>query len=369
MGTLLLAGVLLGNGALSYVRTAWTTATKAAAERVPVEFQLDRARGMIKDLTPEVRKNLLVIATEEVEIKRLEEQIGGAETRLAKEKENILRLKVDLASGKKAVAYGTRTYTAEEVKNDLANRFERYKTSEATLASLKGIHQAREKGLVAARQRLDGMLASRRQLQVEVENLDARNQMVAAAQATSTYQFDDTELGRVKEVVSNLRTRIDVAERLVNAETDFQGEIPVDKATPQNIVEQVGGYFRETEEATAPENGSTKPAVSTPVTPPPATAPTASTPVTASPSAASTVSMAVDAPPPAVSTTSKPATVSPGAVPTVSTPAIVSPPAPTVSTASPAPPALTPVVFSPPAPPVPCEPPTVCGPARPVVVR
>jgi hypothetical protein len=61
--------------------------------------------------------------------------------------------------------------------------------------------------------------------------------------------------------------------------------------------------------------------------------------------------------------------VSPGAVPTVSTPAIVSPPAPTVSTASPAPPALTPVVFSPPAPPVPCEPPTVCGPARPVVVR
>ena len=87
------------------------------------------------------------------------------------------------------------------------------------------------------------MLAQKRQLQVEVENLEARNQMVAAAQTTSNYQFDDSQLGHVKELVQDLKTRLEVSETIVKAETEFQGEIPLDKASPQNIVDQVGDYF------------------------------------------------------------------------------------------------------------------------------
>ena len=131
----------------------------------------------------------------------------------------------------------------DEVRTDLANRFERYKTGEATLASLKEIRNARQKSLVAARQKLEGMLASKRQLQVEVENLEARLQMIAAAKATSNYQFDDSQLGRVKELVANLRSRLEVAEKLVNAEVYYHDEIPLDKATPENIVEQVTEHF------------------------------------------------------------------------------------------------------------------------------
>ena len=81
------------------------------------------------------------------------------------------------------------------MQTDLANRFERYKTSEATLASLKEIRDARQKSLAAARQKLEGMLAAKRQLQVEVENLEARMQMVAAAKTTSNYQFDEAGWG------------------------------------------------------------------------------------------------------------------------------------------------------------------------------
>jgi hypothetical protein len=43
--------------------------------------------------------------------------------------------------------------------------------------------------------------------------------------------------------VSNLRSRLDVAEKLVNAEVNYQDEIPVDKAVPENIVEQVTEHF------------------------------------------------------------------------------------------------------------------------------
>ena len=153
---------------------------------VPVGFEIDHARQMIQDIGPEVRSNMHVIAKEEVEVQRLEEQIGNMETKLAKDKEQLLRLKTDLATNKNVYEYGGRNYTPAEVKTDMANRFDRFKTSEATLNSLKQVHDARLKGLAAAREKLEGMLAQKRQLQVTVENLEARNQMVAAAKRRAT---------------------------------------------------------------------------------------------------------------------------------------------------------------------------------------
>jgi phage shock protein A len=242
-GAALVGLVLVGRDAFSYLRTSAGYVTDAVQESVPIEFQIDRARGMVQDLVPEVRKNMHVIAKEEVEVQRLDEQIAATETRLGKEKEQLLRLKADAVSGQTAFQYAGRSYTVGEVRTDLASRFDRYKTGEATLASLKDICTARQKSLAAARQKLEGMLASKRQLQVEVENLEARLQMIAAAKATSDYQFDDSRLGRVKELVSNLRNRLEVAERLVNAEVYYHDEIPLDKTTPENIVEQVTEHF------------------------------------------------------------------------------------------------------------------------------
>jgi chromosome segregation ATPase len=208
-----------------------------------MDFQIDRARGMIQDLVPEIRKNMHIIAKEEVEVERLEKQIADAQTNLDKDKGELMRLKTDLASGKDQFRYAGRNYTTDQVKLDMANRFERYKTNEATLASLQEIHHAREKSLDAARQKLEGMLAAKRQLAVQVENLQARVQMVAAAQTTSNYNFDDSKLGRVKELLSDLKTRLDVAERMVKAEGSFHDEIPLDQPAPENIVEQVSEYF------------------------------------------------------------------------------------------------------------------------------
>jgi peptidoglycan hydrolase CwlO-like protein len=249
VGVLLLV-LLFGRSTVSYIRTSAGYVSNAAQESVPIEFQIDRARGMIKDLVPEVRKNMQVIAKEEVEVKKLEEQIAQTQTRLAKEKEQLLRLKADLASGRSNFTYASRSYTVEQVKTDMANRFERYKTSEATLASLQQMQTARQQSLEAARQKLEGMLAAKRQLAVEVENLEARLQMVAAAQTTSAYQFDDSRLGQAKELIANLRTRLDVAEKLANAETKYQGEIQLEGTSPANIVEEVTEHFAGSDNAT-----------------------------------------------------------------------------------------------------------------------
>ena len=137
-GGVLLVGVFVfGHSAVSYVRTSAGYVTDAVQESVPIEFQIDRARGMLENLAPEVRKNMHVIAKEEVEVRRLQEQIDKSQQKLGKEKEQLMRLRTDLASNKSVFTYASRNYTAEQVRVDLANRFERFKTGDATLDSLQ----------------------------------------------------------------------------------------------------------------------------------------------------------------------------------------------------------------------------------------
>ena len=71
LSVVLVSGVLFGSNAVSYVKTACSRVSSAAEDSVPVEFQIDRARQMVKDLAPEIRHSMHVIAKEEIEVDNL----------------------------------------------------------------------------------------------------------------------------------------------------------------------------------------------------------------------------------------------------------------------------------------------------------
>ncbi len=242
-GLALLSVIFFGRDAASYVSTSASRVKDSVRDSVPIEFEIDRARKMVHNLVPEIRRNMHVIATEEVEVERLQRQIADAKTSLDRDRAEIMRLRTDLSEGREVYRYVHRTYTANQVKEDLARRFDRFKTSDATLASLRDIHDARLRSLDAAHQKLAGMLAAKRQMEVDVENLEARLKMVEVAQTTSQYNFDDSRLARVKQLVSNVRTRLRVAEKLVNADVKYADEIPLEALTPDDILDQVTDYF------------------------------------------------------------------------------------------------------------------------------
>ena len=77
---------------------------------------------------------------------------------------------------------------------------------------------ARRTSLDAARQKLEGMLAAKRNLEVEVENLEAKFKAFEVAQTTSEFNIDDSQLGRVKDLIADVRARLNVAERLANSQ-------------------------------------------------------------------------------------------------------------------------------------------------------
>jgi hypothetical protein len=249
---LLLLGLLFGREGFSHVKTSLGWVRQSVRESVPVDFEISRVRQMIKDLDPEIHRNMHLIAKEEVEVKHLRDQLSTADKQLVKNRSDIERLTSDLKRGDSNFVYCGKHYTTKQVENDLTRRFEQYKVKEATLGKLTQVLSARERGLEAGREKLKAMQAAKGQLEVDVANMEARLEMVKVAQSTSEFNFDDSRLSRTKELVREINARIDVAEKLVNAETTYPGQINLDEEqTGGDITEQIAAYFEASNKADA----------------------------------------------------------------------------------------------------------------------
>ncbi len=242
-GLLLMAMLFFGRDAVSYLTTTAGWMSRSVRESVPVKFELERARKMIASLEPEIGRHKRDIAREELELRRIEEQINSSRETLADTWEDIQRLREDLARGDSNFVYSGRTYSARQVETDLTNRFERYETREATVANLEQILQARERGLAAAQDKLQAMIAAKRQLEVQVENLEARLKMVEVAKTASELRIDDSQLSRTRELLSDLEARIEVDARLVNADDYIVDEIRLDDPDAEaRILDRISEY-------------------------------------------------------------------------------------------------------------------------------
>lgn len=240
----LVGGVTLGTGLGSYVSTAWNRCTQTVERAVPVEFQIDRARQMVRDLAPEVRRSMEVLAKEEIELERLEEKIDATTKQTAKSKDEIIRLQSDLDSDRDVFRYAGHSYERSQVTEDLSRRFTRHKIADETLAHLQDMYRARTANLDAARQKLTAMIAAQKKLETDIVNLEAKRQLVQVAQASSdVVALDESQLSRAKGLISDIRSRLDVASRLANADTSFPGEIQLDPAASEDVSEQVAAYF------------------------------------------------------------------------------------------------------------------------------
>lgn len=246
-----LAGFFFGRDAFSYVGTTVGWVKDSVRDTVPMEFEIERARKMIRDLDPEIRQQMHVIAKEEVEVERLGREVASLQENLETQQAQIMRLKSDLQSDNNVFQYAGRSYSADQVRVDLANRFKRFKTKDATLASLQQISDARTQSLQAARDNLEGMRVAKRQLEVEIENIEAQRKMVLAANTTCQFSYDDSHLSRVKELVADLQTRLEVDRKLHEVEVEYQGQIPLSEPAPENILEEVTTYFAEPRESVA----------------------------------------------------------------------------------------------------------------------
>lgn len=237
---------VFGRDACSYLRTGAHSVRKAVKAEVPVEFEIERAKAEVEQIVPDIRECMHVVAEQQVELEHLTTKIAKKETELDRQKTTLLAMRNDLGTGDSNYRYAGRTYTSEEVRRDLAQRFERFKACKETLDMDRQIHRARESALKSNQEKLDGMLAAKKELEVKLEQLEARLQAVRAAETVSHLRIDDSRLNRARKLIDDLNKQLDVKEKLLDAEGKFTGLIPVEEpqeVSAEAIGQEIDQYF------------------------------------------------------------------------------------------------------------------------------
>ena len=242
----LFLGLFFGRDAFSLVSTSVDGIQQSVKDSVPLELRLKQARNAIGDLDPEIERNMHLIAKEKIEVVRLEKQVGSCDDCLAQDEIDLQYLTDRLQEGSSQFDIAGRIYTISQVKTDLKNRFEHFKSSKAKTEKLHKVLIARRNSLQAARDKLEAMLAAKRQLEIDVENLEARMKMIEVAKTTSEFNFDDSQLSQTRQLLEDISTRLDVTEELLNTNLDLHDRIPLGTLEADgsiDIVEQVTTYF------------------------------------------------------------------------------------------------------------------------------
>jgi BMFP domain-containing protein YqiC len=250
MGTVglgLLGGLIFGKDVVSYVRSSANSLRAVAKDAVPIEFELRRARDLLEDIIPEMHANIRLIAQEEVEVAALKGEITKAQENLDEERGKIKTLRASLETPRAQYTFADRRYSREDVRADLAARFERLREGEVLLTSKERLLDSREKSLQAAMQLLARTRDQKRLLENKIEALTAQYRLVKASAVGSPIHVDSSKLAKTEKLIAQIQKRLDVAERVLAHESRFVQAIPVETVVEEDLVAQVDEYFENRE--------------------------------------------------------------------------------------------------------------------------
>jgi hypothetical protein len=234
---------VFGKDVYSYVTSSGRMLQQSVQDSVPFEFQIQRARHLLDELIPQMHANIKLIAQEEVEVVNLEKEIARERQSISEEKSRVQALRDALKKEKASYRFGGHDYSRVEVVEELARRFEQFQTAELLLASKEKLLSNRQLALGAARKKLDTLRTTRLELAAQVEGLESQFRLIQAESASCQVQFDDSKLSQVKKVLSDLRKRLDVAQRVLAHESRFIENIPVESLDEGKLLESVDAHF------------------------------------------------------------------------------------------------------------------------------
>jgi len=211
--------LLFGISAPSYVRTAFHKARVTAKNRIPDQFEIDRARVEIANLEPAIIQNRETLARAEVDVEHLESEITSTRSNLAVEKRQLLSLRDDLASGNlRLTGHSDSESELSEAKAALASRFDHFKAVTRVLEEKEATLKARQKAVAAARIQMASLQSAKRNLMTKLEGIEAKLRMIEATQSQNEFNFDDSALSNAKRTVADLEKRLEVKARMAEIE-------------------------------------------------------------------------------------------------------------------------------------------------------
>jgi len=260
VGTALGAGALFlvfGTHAPGYVKTAFHKVKHNVKDAVPLPFDIDRAREEIASLEPAIHDNIEKLARAEVEVIGLDKEIAKIRTNMDTEKKALLTLRESLKTGEYRLAgHSSVAYTEDEVKSDLARRYDAYNNSKTILEAKESTVKAKQSEMIAFRKQLETMMTQKKALTSKLDQIEAKLRQIEATQATNDFQLDGTALSRAKETVSDLEKRLEVMAKKAELEGRYaETGVPVIVNPGRDVVKEIDNEFSQPASGSASKTG------------------------------------------------------------------------------------------------------------------
>jgi len=227
----------------SYLRTAHSELGEKIRDTVPIAFELKRLEQMTGDLIPEIRANQKVAAQLDVECEYLDREIRTIGDSQEQAKAEMKKLRQALVEDRESYEFGGRKFTAQEVKQDLERRLERFDNAAVQLAAKQRLLADRRRTLAAATQKIQQYQQQHNLLVEKAESLAAELKLVELAQETGNFQFNHSKLSQAKDLAQQVEKRIRTVQKLVEGHRQLAGEIPVE-ADARPVTERFDEYFK-----------------------------------------------------------------------------------------------------------------------------
>ena len=236
--------LLLGSNFASYVRTSARSVQESVQEAVPLEFELRRARDLIDAILPDLQSQVRAIAQEEVAIAALENDLLASNKRLKVEKASLASLRDKMRVHQVSYSMGDRDLSRQQLTEQMHQRFERYKQGELAVESKQRLLEKRRDGLNAGLAMLDKMRHRKVELEQKVETLAAQSRLLKASKVDAGIAIDGSQLSEADQLLSQIETRLAVAQRVLAHEQDVFA-IPLDdKAVIEdNVIAAYDDHF------------------------------------------------------------------------------------------------------------------------------
>jgi chromosome segregation ATPase len=243
VGLTVAGGLVFGRELCSYVSSSARSVRTAVKDAVPVDFELRRARDLVDDIIPEMHACVRMIAQQEVEIAQLNKDIEQSRKQLDEERTRVAKLREALASPQSSFTFNGFSWSREQVKEDLAHRFDNLKEAEVVLSGKQRLLENRQRSLAAAMQTLDRTRSQKSLLESQIAALEGQNQLVKAASVGSELNIDNSKLAQSEKLIAEIKKQLDVAERVLAHESRFVQPIPVDAISEKDLVNEIDAHL------------------------------------------------------------------------------------------------------------------------------
>lgn len=250
---MLLGGVVLGGAGFLFLGTAFpgylgtfaSSVRETVTGQIPVEIELKRAEGLIRQIDPQIDTCKRDLARAEVELEELQDSVVHLEKVVGNE-EKKLKVGARLLGGDGAsdVQLAADLGTRRRVSSDLQRTKDSYVNNVAILKTKRALIERQSRAVDAAKQRLLAVRNEREALEDQVRSLKTQQMQVAALSAQSQrFDLDSTALSQAKEVIAAVKKRLDVAQRMLENDIGFQGEPELEVGEQRDVVKEIHELF------------------------------------------------------------------------------------------------------------------------------